>query len=57
MPHRTDKRDYLALMGLVTDLDITFMDGVNGSKMHADVIPPVRIPTNSTYAVLMAKII
>lgn len=42
MPHRTDKRDYLALMGLLSNLDITIVDGVNGSEMHADAIPPVR---------------
>jgi hypothetical protein len=41
MPHRIDKRDYLALMGLVSNMEITIVDGVNGSKMHVDAIPPV----------------
>ncbi|KAH7392232.1 hypothetical protein DE146DRAFT_133924 [Phaeosphaeria sp. MPI-PUGE-AT-0046c] len=40
MPHRTDKRDYLALMAMLSNMDITFIDGVNGSEMHADAIPP-----------------
>ena len=50
MPHRTDKRDFLTLMGLVTDIDISFIDGVNGSDMQPDAIPPVRIacPPNSS---------
>jgi hypothetical protein len=41
MPHRTDKRDYLALMGLVSNMEITFVNGINGSGMHPDAIPPV----------------
>ncbi|KAF1996220.1 glycosyltransferase family 25 protein, partial [Amniculicola lignicola CBS 123094] len=39
MPHRTDKRDYLALMAHVSGLDITAVDGVNGSLMHPHAIP------------------
>jgi GR25 family glycosyltransferase involved in LPS biosynthesis len=39
MPHRTDKRDYLALMALASDLDIEFIDGVDGSLMHPKTIP------------------
>jgi hypothetical protein len=41
MPHRTDKRDYLVLMGHVSSIDIIFVDDVNGSNMHLDAIPPV----------------
>jgi hypothetical protein len=29
-------------MGLPSDMEITFMDGVNGNGIHADAIPPVR---------------
>ena len=53
MPHRTDKRDYFALMGLVFSIDITFVDGVNGSNMHPDVIPPVRSPRPQGWHTLM----
>jgi hypothetical protein len=42
MPHRTDKRDHLALMGFLSAMEITFIDGVNGSEMHKDAIPSVR---------------
>lgn len=41
MPHRTDKKDYLALMALVYALDIRFINGVSGSEMHPHAIPPV----------------
>ena len=41
MPSRTDKRDYLALMGLVSGLEIEFSDGVNGSEMHPRSFPSV----------------
>jgi hypothetical protein len=43
MPHRVDKKDTLALMALVSDLDIEFIDGVNGSSIHPSAMPPVRI--------------
>lgn len=43
MPHRVDKRDTLALMALVSDLDIEFVDGINGSSIHPSAWPPVRI--------------
>jgi hypothetical protein len=43
MPSRTDKRDYLALMGLVSGLNIEFADGVNGSDMHPRSFPSVRL--------------
>ena len=43
MPHRVDKKDTLALMALVSDLDIDFIDGVNGSLIHPSALPPVRI--------------
>lgn len=46
MPSRTDKRDYLTLMALVSGLDITFADGVNGSDMHPRSLPAVGIPTD-----------
>ena len=46
MPHRTGKRDYLALMGLVSDMEITLIDGVNGSEMHPDGLPPVSETSN-----------
>ncbi|ORX96857.1 hypothetical protein BCR34DRAFT_578395 [Clohesyomyces aquaticus] len=39
MPHRTDKRDYLALMAHMSGLDIEFIDGVNGSMMHPHALP------------------
>jgi hypothetical protein len=39
MPHRSDKRDYLALMSLVSHLDIDFVDGVNGSLIHPNALP------------------
>jgi hypothetical protein len=39
MPHRVDKRDYLALMSLVSHLDIEFFDGVNGSLIHPNALP------------------
>ncbi|EUC27314.1 glycosyltransferase family 25 protein [Bipolaris zeicola 26-R-13] len=39
MAHRPDKRDYLALMGLVSHLDIEFVDGVNASLMHPKAFP------------------
>jgi hypothetical protein len=42
MPSRTDKRDFLSLMGLVSGLDIEFSDGVNGSEMHPQSFPSVR---------------
>jgi hypothetical protein len=42
MPHRVDKKDTLALMALLSDLDIEFIDGVNGSAMHPSAMPPVR---------------
>ena len=42
MPHRTDKRDFLALMALVSDLEIEFFDGVNGSEIHPTAYPSVR---------------
>ena len=45
MPSRTDKRDYLALMGLVSGLEIEFADGVNGSEMHPRAFPSVRLKT------------
>lgn len=41
MAHRPDKRDYLALMGLVSHLDIEFVDGVNASLMHPKAFPAV----------------
>jgi hypothetical protein len=41
MPHRSDKRDFLALMALVSDLNIEFVDGVNGSLIHPSAIPAV----------------
>jgi hypothetical protein len=44
MPHRSDKRDYLALMSLVSHLDIEFVDGVNGSLIHPHALPPVFKP-------------
>jgi len=43
MPHRVDKKDSLALMALVSDLDIEYIDGVNGSAIHPSAMPPVRI--------------
>ncbi|KAF2714386.1 glycosyltransferase family 25 protein [Pleomassaria siparia CBS 279.74] len=39
MPHRSDKRDFIALMALVSDLDIEFVDGVNGSLIHPRSLP------------------
>ncbi|KAF2113971.1 hypothetical protein BDV96DRAFT_495107 [Lophiotrema nucula] len=39
MPHRTDKRDYQALFAFVSDLDIEFIDGVNGSEVHPKALP------------------
>ncbi|KAF2264236.1 hypothetical protein CC78DRAFT_464096 [Lojkania enalia] len=39
MPHRIDKRDYQALMALVSGLDIEFVDGVNGSEIHPKALP------------------
>jgi hypothetical protein len=41
MPHRSDKRDYLAIMALVSHLDIEFVDGVNASLMHPTAFPAV----------------
>jgi len=41
MPHRTDKRDYLTLIGLVSNLDIDIVDGVNGSEIHPKALPAV----------------
>ena len=41
MHHRTDKRDYLALMGYAYNIEIAFMEGINGSNMHPDAVPPV----------------
>ena len=46
MPHRSDKRDYIALMALVSGLDIEFADGVNGSEMHPKAFPSVSNPEN-----------
>lgn len=43
MPSRTDKRDYLALMSLVSGLEIEFADGVNGSDMHPRSFPSVSL--------------
>ncbi|CAI6341076.1 unnamed protein product [Periconia digitata] len=48
MPHRTDKRDYLALMGYVSNLQIDFIDGVNGSEMHPKSHPSFWKGTAST---------
>lgn len=42
MPHRIDKKDYLSLMAMVSDLDIEFIDGVNGSEIHPKALPAVR---------------
>ncbi|EUC42100.1 glycosyltransferase family 25 protein [Bipolaris oryzae ATCC 44560] len=39
MAHRPDKRDYLALMALVSHLEIEFVDGVNASLMHPKAFP------------------
>jgi hypothetical protein len=44
MPHRSDKQDYLALMSLVSHLDIEFVDGVNGSLIHPNALPAVCEP-------------
>ncbi|KAF2203091.1 hypothetical protein GQ43DRAFT_439154 [Delitschia confertaspora ATCC 74209] len=41
MPHRSDKHDYLALMGLVSELDIDFVDGVDGSLVSEKAVPYV----------------
>jgi hypothetical protein len=41
MPHSSDKSDFLALMALVSDLNIEFVDGVNGSLIHPSAIPAV----------------
>jgi hypothetical protein len=46
MPSRTNKRDYLALMGLVSGLEIDFADGVNGSEMHPRSYPSVCLPNS-----------
>ncbi|KAF2788668.1 glycosyltransferase family 25 protein, partial [Melanomma pulvis-pyrius CBS 109.77] len=43
MPHRIDKRDYLSLMALVSNLNIDFIDGVNGSAIHPNAQPAVSI--------------
>jgi hypothetical protein len=41
MAQRPDKRDYLALMALVSNLEIEFMDGVNASLTHPKAFPAV----------------
>jgi hypothetical protein len=41
MLHRSDKRDFLALIALVSDLNIEFVDSVNSSLIHPSAIPAV----------------
>lgn len=47
MPHRSDKRDYIVLMGLISHLNIDIVDGVNGSEMHPKARPAVSLPSKS----------
>lgn len=39
MPHRSDKMNYLALMPIVSNLDIEFVDDVNGLLIHLTAMP------------------
>lgn len=39
LPERTDRRDAITLAAAVSDIDITFIDGVKGSDVSSKVLP------------------
>lgn len=44
LPERSDKRDALALMAGVTDIELTWIDGVRGSDISNKALPYVSSP-------------
>jgi hypothetical protein len=56
LPSRSDKRDAMTLAAKLTNLDITWIDGINGSSMSTSEIPPAFFDTNITALSKLAQI-